>query len=71
MAPLIDMNNSNLFNDFCSSKICAKISNVFVAVKQPAHPHALSLSSSKWGALSVPRKNLGDPDVAAFTQASL
>ena len=49
--------------------MCAKISNEFVAVKQPAQPQEFSLSWSKCGALSVPRKNLGDPEIAASNSA--
>jgi hypothetical protein len=36
----------------------------------PAHPHADSLASRECGALSVPRKNLDEPDVAAARTAS-
>ena len=36
----------------------------------PAQPHALSLSFTACGALSVPRKKRGSPLVAAFTSAT-
>ena len=42
----------------------------FGAVKQPAQPQALSLARSGCGALSVPEKNRGSPEVAASTSAS-
>ena len=48
----------------------AKSSNVFGAVKQPAQPQELSLSWSQCGALSVPRKNFGDPDITACNSAN-
>src|SRR3546814_13055760 len=37
----------------------------------PAQPQSPSLRSTACGALSVPRKNLGEPDVAARRTASL
>ena len=35
----------------------------------PAHPHALSFAFFVCGAVSVPRTNIGWPDVAASTKA--
>lgn len=40
------------------------------AEKTPAQPQAVSLSAVAWGAESVPKKNLGDPDVAASKRAT-
>ena len=40
------------------------------AEKTPAQPHALSFRRYSWGALSVPRKNLGLPDVTAAAMAA-
>ena len=42
---------------------------VFGAEKIPAQPHVLSLALSRCGALSVPKKKLALPDVAASTRA--
>src|SRR6185312_17368667 len=40
------------------------------ALKMPAQPQAASLRGMAWGAVSVPRKNLGEPEVAALRRAS-
>ena len=37
----------------------------------PAHPHLLSLSDNKWGAVSVPKKNFSWPLTAALMRAFL
>jgi hypothetical protein len=60
------VNASKLFNALFFSKIEAHISIATGVLNIPAHPQELNFLCSKWGALSVPRKNLGSPLVAAF-----
>ena len=50
------------------SKTCARQASVLGAVT-PAQPQVASLAESRCGALSVPRKKDGSPEVAAATRA--
>ena len=71
MAPFLLVKFSNWGKAFSLSNNWAKIDMQYVELKTPAHPHALSLSLVKWGAVSVPKKNLGFPLVATLRRAFL
>ena len=56
MAPFLLVKFSNWGKAFSLSNNCANIDTQYVELKTPAHPHALSLSLVRWGAVSVPKK---------------